>query len=49
LNPAHVLNRGFAWITDEHGMPITRVSQAIAGHKVTATLVDGAVDMTVQG
>lgn len=49
LNPAHVLNRGFAWITDERGMPITRVNQAIAGHKVTATLVDGAVDMTVQG
>jgi exodeoxyribonuclease VII large subunit len=49
LNPAHVLNRGFAWITDERGMPVTRVNHAIAGHKVTATLVDGSVDMTVQG
>jgi exodeoxyribonuclease VII large subunit len=49
LNPARVLHRGFAWITDERGMPVTRVNHAIAGHKVTATLVDGSVDMTVQG
>jgi exodeoxyribonuclease VII large subunit len=49
LNPAHVLNRGFAWIADESGNPVTRVKQAIAGHKVIATLADGAVDMTVQG
>jgi exodeoxyribonuclease VII large subunit len=49
LNPAHVLNRGFAWIADESGTPVTRVEQAIAGHKVIATLADGAVDMTVRG
>jgi exodeoxyribonuclease VII large subunit len=49
LNPAHVLNRGFAWIADESGTPVTRVKQAIAGHTVIATLADGAVEMTVQG
>lgn len=49
LNPARVLNRGFAWITDESGIPVTRVKQAVAGRTVTATLADGTVDMTVQG
>jgi exodeoxyribonuclease VII large subunit len=48
LNPAHVLHRGYAWITDEKGAPLTRKSQSYLGQQVVATLADGAVEMTVR-
>ena len=48
LNPAHVLQRGFAWITDQNGAPLTKADQAFVGQNLLATLVDGAVEITVQ-
>ncbi|MES2363118.1 MAG: exodeoxyribonuclease VII large subunit [Pseudomonadota bacterium] len=47
LNPALVLRRGYAWLTDAEGLAITSSSQTRIGQPVRATLVDGEVDMTV--
>ncbi|WP_421956781.1 exodeoxyribonuclease VII large subunit [Polaromonas sp.] len=47
LNPALVLRRGYAWLTDIEGLAITNASQTHIGQAVRATLVDGEVDLTV--
>ncbi|MDR3368040.1 exodeoxyribonuclease VII large subunit [Rhodoferax sp.] len=47
LDPHLVLRRGYAWLSDTHGHAITRVGQAHAGQALTATLMDGTVDLTV--
>ena len=47
LNPQLVLKRGYAWLADEHGKPISSISQTRKGQAVRATLADGEVDMTV--
>lgn len=47
LDPTLVLQRGYAWLTDEDGRAITRVTQTFAGQAVQATLADGKVDLTV--
>lgn len=47
LNPALVLRRGYAWLTDIEGLAITKASQTHIGQAVRATLVDGEVDLTV--
>lgn len=47
LNPHKVLERGFAWLTDEMGQPITRAKQAHAGGKVTGVLADGLLRMNI--
>lgn len=47
LNPALVLRRGYAWLTDSEGLAITSTSQTRIGQPVRATLVDGEVDLTV--
>lgn len=47
LDPALVLQRGYAWLTDEEGHAIARVGQTHAGQALQATLVDGKVDLTV--
>ena len=49
LDPRLVLERGYAWLRDESGRPVTRARQAQAGQALTATLADGTVDMTVTG
>jgi exodeoxyribonuclease VII large subunit len=46
-SPKHVLERGYAWISQEDGQPVTTVRQAKAGRTWTATLADGAVDLRV--
>ena len=48
LDPALVLRRGYAWITDGSGRALTRASQLQPGQDVTATLADGEVDLTVR-
>ncbi len=48
LDPARVLQRGYAWLTHEDGRPITGVGQVHAGQKLQATLADGTVDLRVQ-
>ncbi|WOP14825.1 exodeoxyribonuclease VII large subunit [Ottowia sp. SB7-C50] len=47
LDPQRVLERGYAWLQDEAGCPVTRAAQASPGDALTATLADGQVDLTV--
>jgi exodeoxyribonuclease VII large subunit len=47
LDPSLVLQRGYAWLTDEQGHTITRVGQTHAGQALQATLADGKVDLNV--
>jgi exodeoxyribonuclease VII large subunit len=47
LDPSLVLQRGYAWLTDEAGHAISSVKQTFVGQAVQATLADGKVDLTV--
>jgi exodeoxyribonuclease VII large subunit len=47
LDPALVLQRGYAWLTDTDGHAIVSATQLSAGDSVTARLADGEVDLTV--
>lgn len=49
LDPRLVLERGYAWLSDEQGDAITRARQTHAGQALRATLADGEVDLTVSG
>ena len=49
LDPRLVLERGYAWLQDEGGQPVTRAAQTHAGQPLTAILADGKVDLTVRG
>ena len=48
LDPALVLQRGYAWLTDDAGQAITRVAQAEPGQAVRAVLADGELGLTVE-
>ncbi|MDR1968842.1 MAG: exodeoxyribonuclease VII large subunit [Burkholderiaceae bacterium] len=48
LDPRRVLQRGYVWLQDAQGQPLTRAAQAQPGQTVAATLADGQLDMTVQ-
>lgn len=47
LDPALVLQRGYAWLSDERGHAMTRAVQMAAGDRVRATLADGHVELNV--
>lgn len=47
LDPALVLQRGYAWLSDEAGRTITHTTQTYQGQALQATLADGKVDLTV--
>lgn len=47
LDPALVLQRGYAWLTDAEGHAITTVQGLAPGDAVRARLVDGTADLTV--
>ena len=47
LDPTLVLQRGYAWLADERGQTVSSVTQAQPGQRVRATLMDGAVALTV--
>ena len=47
LDPKVVLQRGFAWLSDEKGQAVSSIAQAKVGQPVRATLADGVVDLTV--
>lgn len=49
LDPALVLQRGYAWLTDEAGHPVTRAGATRAGQRLVASLADGRVDLRVTG
>ena len=48
LDPKLVLQRGFAWLTNEQGLAISSVTQTQTGQTVQATLADGVVDLQVK-
>lgn len=48
LDPRLVLARGYAWLTDAAGAPVTRAADLRAGDAVQATLADGDAQMTVR-
>jgi exodeoxyribonuclease VII large subunit len=47
LDPALVLQRGYAWLTQADGTSLASVAQAHSGQSLRATLADGMVDLTV--
>jgi exodeoxyribonuclease VII large subunit len=47
LDPKLVLLRGYAWLADLQGEPITAAKNTHIGQPVRATLADGEVDLTV--
>lgn len=49
LDPALVLQRGYAWIEDAQGGVVQSVRQVIAGQSLKATLADGSVALQVTG
>ena len=49
VDPHRVLERGYAWLSDERGQALTHAAQFQPGQSVRATLADGDVPMTVKG
>ena len=47
LDPSLVLERGYAFLTDQDGATITQVGQVQPGQVVKATLADGSLNLTV--
>lgn len=47
LNPHKVLERGFAWLTDDTGAPMTRAAQAGENAQVRGVMADGVLHMRV--
>ena len=47
-DPRHVLARGYAWISDVDGRPVTRAAALAAGDVVQARWADGAADLRVE-
>jgi exodeoxyribonuclease VII large subunit len=47
LDPHLVLERGYAWLSDAQGLPVTSCKQLSAGQSARATLADGTVDLRV--
>ncbi|AMM26211.1 exodeoxyribonuclease VII large subunit [Variovorax sp. PAMC 28711] len=47
LDPALVLQRGYAWLTDAKGRAVVRATQLTAGDSVVARLADGSAELTV--
>ncbi|MDM0103758.1 exodeoxyribonuclease VII large subunit [Variovorax sp. J22R24] len=47
LDPALVLQRGYAWLTNAEGHAVTSVRRLAAGDDVHARLADGTVDLKV--
>lgn len=48
LDPRLVLQRGYALLQDEGGVPVTSIGQTHPGQPLSATLADGEVDLTVR-
>lgn len=49
VDPRQVLERGYAWLSDEHGQALTHAAQFEPGQRVRATLSDGEVPLKVSG
>jgi exodeoxyribonuclease VII large subunit len=48
LDPALVLQRGYAWLADEGGTTVVDAAQVQAGQALRATLSKGQIDLTVK-
>lgn len=48
VDPRQVLERGYAWLSDERGLALTHAAQFQPGQAVRATLADGEVPLKVQ-
>lgn len=48
VDPRQVLQRGYAWLSDEGGQALTQAAQFQPGQAVRATLADGDVPLTVR-
>ena len=48
LDPQRVLERGYAWLSDEHGQAVMQAKGLVAGQPLSATLADGVVPLTVR-
>ena len=48
LDPKLVLERGYAWLSDLNGRPLTRAVSLHPGQPIRANLKDGEVDLTVE-
>jgi exodeoxyribonuclease VII large subunit len=49
LDPNQVLARGYAWLADAQGRPVTSVSRLAVGANLSAVLTDGHADVAVTG
>jgi len=49
LDPRLVLQRGYAWLTQENGQALVSVQNIQLGQQLMATLADGQVPLTVAG
>ncbi len=47
LDPHRVLARGYAWLSDAQGAAITSATQVEPGQRITATLADGRLGVSV--
>ena len=48
VDPQRVLERGYAWLSDDSGQALTQTAQFQPGQPVQATLADGVVPLTVK-
>jgi exodeoxyribonuclease VII large subunit len=49
LDPHRVLRRGYAWLADTQGRPVTSVERLAVGQRLEAVLADGSADVEVTG
>lgn len=49
LDPRRPLSRGYAWLQDANGQPVTRAARVIPGSALRAILADGSLDTMVTG
>lgn len=47
VDPRRVLERGYAWLSDDRGQALTRAASLEPGQRISATLVDGQVPLRV--
>ena len=47
LDPQLVLQRGYAWLSDDQGQTVSSCQQTRPGQHLSAVLADGTVDLTV--
>ena len=47
MDPARVLERGYAWLRTPEGRPVAGVAQARVGQALQTVLRDGVLDISV--